>query len=104
MANRELFVNPEGIRICAGRLKQYAEEMNMTLDDFRIKVRSTEEFFQSNSAMEMREKFAGLEGELEKFTSYLRKVSAYLTQNVADPADVVDQVASQNVASIKKPQ
>lgn len=104
MANRELFVKPEEIRLCANRLRQYAEDMNNTMNDFRSKVRSTESIYESNSAADMREKFALLEPELEKFTAYLRKVSAYLTQNVADPADVVDQVASQNVASIKKPQ
>jgi energy-converting hydrogenase Eha subunit F len=54
--------------------------------------------------MEMRDKFANLEPELGKFTAYLRKVAAYLTQNVADTAEVVDQIAAQNVASIRKPQ
>ncbi len=104
MANSELFVNPEEIRVCANRLKQYAEEMDGTLQDFRTKIKSTEEFYEANSAMEMRDKFANLEPELGKFTAYLRKVAAYLTQNVADTAEVVDQIAAQNVASIRKPQ
>lgn len=104
MANRELFVDPESIRVCADRLKQYAEEMNNTLDDFRRKVKGTEEFYESNSAIDMRDKFTTLEPELEKFTAYIRKVAAYLTQNVADPAEVVDQIAAQNVATIRKPQ
>lgn len=104
MANREMFVNPEGIRSCADSLRQYADQMNCTLDDFRSKIRSTEAIFESDSADAMREKFRTMEPELEKFTAYVRKVAAYLNQNVADPAEVVDQVASQNVASIKKPQ
>lgn len=104
MANHELFVNPQEIRACAERLKQYAEEMNGTMEDFRRKVRSTESFYEAKSASDMMEKFSGLEGELGKFTAYLRKVAAYLIQNVADPADIVDQVAAQNVANIRKPQ
>ena len=104
MANSEMFVNPEEIRVCANRLKQYAEDMNNTLEDFRRKEKSTEEIYECNSATDMRDKFATLEPELEKFTAYLRKVAAYLTQNVAEPAEVVDQIAAQNVASIRKPQ
>lgn len=104
MPNRELFVNPEEIKGCANRLIQYAEEMNNTLNEFRDKVRSTEEVYQAYSASEMRDKFSTLEPELEKFTAYVRKVAAYLNQNVAEPADVVDRVAAQNVANIKKPQ
>lgn len=104
MANRELFVDPEEIKICAERLRQYAGDINNTLENFRAKIKSTESFYESNSASEMREKFTTLEPELEKFTAYIRKVAAYLTQNVAEPADVVDQVASRNVANIRKPQ
>lgn len=104
MANREIFVDPDGIRVCADRLCQYAAGMNETLEDFRRKIRSTESIYQSQSATDMRDKFAVLEPELEKFTAYLRKVSAYLVQNVAEPAAVVDQIASQNVVNIRKPQ
>lgn len=103
MPNVELFVNPEEIRVCAGKLRQYAEQMNNTLGNFRVKMRSTEDFYEAESAFEMREKFTSLEPELEKFTAYIRKVAAYLEQNVADPAEVVDQVASHNVANIRKP-
>lgn len=52
----------------------------------------------------MRDKFNELKPELEKFDSYLRKIANYLNQNVAEPTEVTDQVASQNVANIKKPQ
>ena len=104
MANREIFVDPEGIRSCSDSLRQYADQMNCTLDDFRTKMKSTEAIFESDSAEAMRDKFRTLEPELEKFTAYIRKVAAYLNQNVADTAEVVDQIAAQNVASIKKPQ
>ena len=77
--------------------------MKDTLDNLVIKMESTEATYQAQSATDMRDKFNELKPELEKFTAYLRKVSAYLIQNVAEPAEVVDQVASQNVASIKKP-
>lgn len=52
----------------------------------------------------MRDRYEELKPELEKFYSYLRKVAAYLKQNVAEPAEVLDRVAQQNVANIKKPQ
>ena len=103
MANKELFVNPQEIKLCAEKLKLYAEEMNITMNDFRRKIKSTESIYMAKSAMEMRDKFAGMEAELEKFTAYIRKVSAYLNQNVAEPAEVVEQIATQKVANIKKP-
>lgn len=75
-----------------------------TLDTLVAKMESTQSTYQAQSATEMRDRFNELKPELEKFDSYLRKIATYLTQNVADPADVTDQVASQNVANIKKPQ
>ena len=51
----------------------------------------------------MRDKFTELKPQFEKFTAYVKKVATYLIQNVAEPAEVTDQVASQNVANIKKP-
>lgn len=103
MANKEIFVNPTEIRNCSNKLNGYADEMKDTLDNLIIKMDATESTYQAQSAIDMRDKFNELRPELEKFTAYLRKVAAYLTQNVADPAEVTDQVASQNVASIKKP-
>ena len=103
MPNNELFVNPEEIRICANRLRLYAEEMKNTLDGFRMKIKSTAPFYESKSATEMRNKFTALEPELEKFTAYIKKVSAYLDQNVADPSDTIEQINSQNIAKIRKP-
>ena len=104
MANaRELLVNPAEIRNCSNQINTYANEMKDTLDNIAVKIDSTEAYYQAQSATEMRDKFNELKPEFEKFTGYLRKVAAYLTQNVAEPAEVVDQIAVQNVASIKKP-
>lgn len=103
MANKEIFVNPAEIKNCANKLNGFADNMKETLDNLVIKIQSTESIYQAQSATDMRDKFNELKPELEKFTAYIRKVAAYLTQNVADPAEVTDQVAAQNVASIKKP-
>ena len=45
-----------------------------------------------------------IKAELEKYEAYLLKVANYLEQNVAEPMEIVEQVAIQNVAAIKKPQ
>lgn len=103
MANKEIFVNPAEIRNCSNKLNGYADSMKDTLDNLVIKMQSTEATYQAQSAVDMRDKFNELKPELDKFTAYIRKVAAYLTQNVADPTEVTDQVASQNVANIKKP-
>lgn len=104
MASSAIFVNPDEIRGCADRLTTVADQIKGTLDDLVIKIASTETNYQAQSATDMRDKFNELKPELEKFDSYLRKISTYLKQNVAEPAEVTDQVASQNVANIKKPQ
>ena len=104
MANKEIFVNPAEIRNCSTKLSGFADQMKDTLDDLVVKIESTEAIYQAQSATDMRDKFNQLKPELEKFTAYIRKVANYLTQNVAEPAEVTDQVASQNVASIRKPQ
>jgi len=104
MAASEIFVNPAEIRNCSNRLVTTADQIKGTLDDLVIKMESTEATYQAQSATDMRDKFNELKPEFEKFDSYLRKIATYLTQNVAEPTEVTDQVASQNVASIKKPQ
>lgn len=102
MANM-IFVNPEQIRNCSSKVNGIAGEMESTLADLVAKMASTENIYQAQSATDMRDKFEQLRPELEKFTAYLKKVSTYLVQNVAEPAEITDQVASQNVATIKKP-
>lgn len=104
MASSEIFVNPGEIRNCSSKLTNTANQIKSTMDDLVIKIASTETNYQAQSASDMRDKFNELRPELERFDSYLRKIATYLTQNVAEPAEVTDQVASQNVASIKKPQ
>lgn len=98
-----IFVSPEEIRNCSNKINGIANDMEATLNDLVIKMASTEAIYQAQSATDMREKFDTLKPQLEKFTAYLKKVSTYLVQNVAEPADVTDRVASQNVASIRKP-
>lgn len=102
-ANKELFVNPQEIKNCSNQINSISAQMKETLDDLVVKMASTEQYYQAQSATEMREKFNELKPEFEKFTNYLKKVATYLVQNVAEPAEVVDQMAVQNVASIKKP-
>lgn len=104
MANKEIFVNPAEIRNCSSKLNGFADQMEGTFNELIIKIEGTESTYQAQSATDMRDKFNQLKPELEKFTAYIRKVANYLTQNVAEPAEVTDQVASQNVASIRKPQ
>jgi len=103
MANKELFVNPEEIRNCSSLLNSYADQIKDTLDNLVVKMDSTEALYQAQSATDMRDKFTELKPQFEKFTAYVKKVATYLIQNVAEPAEVTDQVASQNVANIKKP-
>ena len=104
MPSSEIFVNPEGIRDCANQLEMKASEIENTLGQLTTKIGSTQSIFESNSATDMRDRYEELKPELDKFYSYLRKVAAYLKQNVAEPAEVLDRVAQQNVANIKKPQ
>ncbi len=103
MASSQIFVNPAEIRNCSSKIIGYANDIKAALDDVTVKMQSTEAIYQAQSATDMRDKYNTLKPELEKFDSYLRKVATYLTQNVAEPAEVTDQVASQNVANIKKP-
>lgn len=98
-----IFVSPEEIRNCSNKINGIANDMEATLSDLASKIASTESIYQAQSATDMRDRFNELKPNLEKFTAYLKKVSTYLVQNVADPADVTDRVASQNVASIRKP-
>jgi uncharacterized protein YukE len=101
--NRELFINPEQIRECARRITVYSSEMQNTLNDIDAKIQSTEAIFVAESATALREQFQQMKSYFEKFDSYLNKVASYLNVNVADPAEITDRVAQQNVAAIKKP-
>lgn len=104
MAASQIFVNPEEIRNCANNIEGISGRMKDTLADLNTKILSTESIYQAQSATDMREKFEQLRPELEKFDSYLTKIANYLKQNVAEPTEVTDNVASQNVANIRKPQ
>ena len=104
MANsKELFVNPELIRNCAEKIKDYAARIKNTLEDLVVKMQSTEATYQAQSATEMGDKFNELKSILDNYYEYLINIANFLTQNVAEPAEVVDQIAVQNVASIHKP-
>lgn len=103
MTNTELFINPEAVRTLAHQFETIATRMNTTLNSVATEIQNTEATYQAQSATDMRDKFNEVKSKIEVFVNYLNKVAAYLVQNVADPADVVDQVASNNVAAIKKP-
>lgn len=105
MANtQQLFVNPEMIRALAQQIRQISGQIKQNINDVALKIKSTENIYIANSATEMRDKFEALKPELEKYEAYLLKVANYLEQNIADPLEIVERVASQNVASIQKPQ
>lgn len=104
MATQELFINPEAVRALAQQFQTISSRMNTTLNNISTEIDNTENTFQSQAATDMRDKFIEVKNSIETFVNYLNKVATYLVQNVADPADVVDQVASSNVAAIKKPQ
>lgn len=100
----EIFVNPQEIRNCVVKINSYADNMEDQLNDLIAKIESTASTYQADSANDMRDKFNELKPEITKFTAYLRKVANYLNQNVAEPAEITDAVAQQNVASIHRPQ
>lgn len=100
----ELFINPQAVRALAGQFQTLSTRMINTLTSVSNEIQNTETTYQAQSATDMRDKFNEVKAKLDQFYVYLERVATYLIQNVADPADVVDQVASSNVASIKKPQ
>lgn len=103
MANAELFINPEVVRTLASQFQNISQRMSATLTSVASEIHNTESTYQAQSATDMRENFNEVKAKLDQFYSYLQKVATYLIQNVADPADIVDQVAASNAASIKKP-
>ena len=105
MANaKELFINPEAVRALASQFQTIASRMNNTLTSVSTEMQNTQYFYEAQSATDMRDGFTEVKSRIDTFVNYLNKVATYLVQNVADPADIVDQVASSNVAAIKKPQ
>ncbi len=102
--NQQLFANPDMIRALAQQIRTLSGQIKQNINDVALKIKSTESIYVANSATEMRDKFEALKPELEKYEAYLLKVANYLEQNIADPLEIVERVASQNVASIQKPQ
>lgn len=102
-SSRELFVNPEQIKACANRINALSNRMNNTLRELIARMKSTEAIYQAQSATAMREKFEETKPILDEFDDYLRTIAAFLINNVADTATVVDQAAVQRVAAIHKP-
>lgn len=103
MPNRqELFVNPEALRSYASEIRRLADILADILEQMANLVRNTETIFESESATQLREKFAQLYETMKLFWAYLLKVANYLEQNVAEPAEIVERVSSQNIAAIKK--
>ena len=104
MANsRELYVDPEGVKSMAYKYHNIAEKMNNTLLNVTAEIQNTDDYYQAKSADEMRKNYNEVKNSLGKFVNYLDKVAAYLKQSVSEPADIVDEVAVSNAASIKKP-
>ena len=101
---QQLYVNSDMIRALAQQIRQISGQMKNNINDVALKIKSTESIYVAESATEMRDKFDALKPELEKYEAYLLKVANYLEQNVAEPMEIVEQVAIQNVAAIKKPQ
>ena len=99
----KIFVDPQGVKDCSGRIKSIANEMMECLNETKAKMISTETNFQSQAATDMRDKFSEMQGDFQKFEAYLNKIAAYLDQNVADPVAAVNAAAVKNVASIRKP-
>ena len=101
--SNELYIVPEQIRNYSNKIQTYADMIDDELANFVAQMQSTEITYQAQSATEMREKFESIRATLEKYAAHLRKIAAFLNQAVAEPAEVVEQVAVQNVASIHKP-
>ncbi|MCM1506001.1 MAG: WXG100 family type VII secretion target [Ruminococcus flavefaciens] len=99
-----IFVNPTGVKECAEQIKSYAAKINDVLNEVSSLMSGTAVNYQSQAAEDMREKFASMKPDMDKFQAYLNKVAAYLNQNVADPTSTVSSTNVQNVANINKPQ
>jgi uncharacterized protein YukE len=101
--NLELFVNSDQIKALANQIKTLSLRMNTTLSSISTEIMGTDSTYESQSASDLRERFTEVRSKLNQFYEYLIKVSTYLVQNVAEPAEVVEQVSINNVAAIKKP-
>lgn len=106
MANTssQIFVNPEGVKESANKIKDYAGSIKSTLEEISTAIQGTESNYESEAANNMRSQFKQLHTTIEAFESYLKKVASYLEVNVADPTSSVIAANVQNVANIRKPQ
>lgn len=103
MAGSKIFVDPNEVKSCSDRISKIAGDIKETLNEAAGKMSSTEQNFQSQAAIDMRDKFNSMKGDFDKFEAYLNKIASYLKQNVADPVTAINAAAVKNVASIKKP-
>ena len=99
----KIFVDPEQVKTYAGQIKALATDIDTYLKQASGKMQSTESNYQSQAASDMRSNFAAMQGDFQRFVSYLTKIANYLEQNVADPVQTLNQAHIQEVANIRKP-
>ena len=99
----KIFVDPEQVRTYAGQIRALATDMDTYLKQASGKMQSTETNYQSEAATRMRENFAAMQVDFQRFVSYLGKIASYLEQNVAEPVQTLNNAHIQEVANIRKP-
>lgn len=76
-------VSPAELRNAAANLRQYVEQMRSSLDDSTVCVKGTEQSWDSESAVNLRNKYNSLAGKFPDFYDAVTKYAQFLDTTAA---------------------
>ncbi len=101
VSTERIFIDPQAIRGCSAVMKLQNREMRDLLSEFTAEIEKLDLNWDALGATEMRESFETLKPQFENFDSYVRKVTNFLDQNVAESVEVLDTVIEGNASQLK---
>jgi uncharacterized protein YukE len=100
-STERIFINPQAIRSSSAVMKLHNREMREILSDFSKEIQKIDINWDALGASEMVEAFETLKPQFEAFDSYVKKVTNFLDQNVAENVETLDIAIEGNASQLR---
>ncbi|MBP1566007.1 MAG: hypothetical protein J6A58_09680 [Oscillospiraceae bacterium] len=102
MASTErIFINPNAVKMSSMTMKIQNLAMRNTLNDFSKEIQKLDLNWDALGAAEMVEAFEELKPQFEVFDNYVKKVTNFLDDNVAENVKSLDRAIAGNASQLK---
>lgn len=100
-STEKIFINPQGIRECSQEIKLQNAVMKNVLNNFTKEIHKLDLNWDALGANEMVESFETLRPSFDGYDNYLKKVTNFLDQNVAESVEALDEAIQGSASQLR---